>query len=145
VSVYEQLRDDLGYLQWDHTGQRFAVLADQAAADGWSHVEYLARLVGEQAAHIREPRLHARLRYARFPYRRTIEDFDFAFQPSVDAKQVHDLATLPLGGRWCVTQRGLATGDDPIAPTVAAATCPARGWCANGVVAWTSQMEVDVG
>ena len=31
---------------------------------------------------------------ARFPYRRTIEEFDYDFQPSVDRKLVSDLATL---------------------------------------------------
>jgi IstB-like ATP binding protein len=39
-------------------------------------------------------RLAARLRYARFPFRKTIEDFDFEFQPSIDRKLVEDLATL---------------------------------------------------
>ena len=58
------------------------------------HVEYLAAVVAEQAAATRNRRLSARLRYARFPYRRTIEEFDFSFQPSVDRKLVDDLATL---------------------------------------------------
>ena len=34
------------------------------------------------------------MRYARFPIRRRIEDFDFEFQPSIDPKLVEDLATL---------------------------------------------------
>jgi hypothetical protein len=41
-------------------------------------------VAGEQAGDTRDRRLAARLRYARFPYRRSIEDLDFAFQPSVD-------------------------------------------------------------
>lgn len=94
MSVYEQLKDDLGYLQWDTAVERFAVLAEEGSAEGWSHVEYLARVVGEQAGNTRDRRLAARLRYARFPYRRTIEDFDFEFQPSVDPKLVEDLASL---------------------------------------------------
>jgi len=36
----------------------------------------------------------ARLRFARFPYHRTLEDFDFEFQPSLDRKLVADMATL---------------------------------------------------
>ena len=36
----------------------------------------------------------ARLRYARFPFRKTVEDFDFDFQPSIDRKLVEDLASL---------------------------------------------------
>jgi DNA replication protein DnaC len=94
ASVYEQLKDDLGYLQLGRAAECFATLAEQAKTEGWSHVEYFARVVAEQASATTNRRLAARLRYARFPYRRTIEDFDFDFQPSVDRKLVADLATL---------------------------------------------------
>ena len=33
------------------------------------------------------------LRLASFPFRRTLEDFDFAFQPSVSQKQLRELAS----------------------------------------------------
>jgi DNA replication protein DnaC len=91
---YEQLKDDLGYLQLGRAAERFAVLAEQANKDGWTHVDYLAAVVAEQVAATTNRRLAARMRYARFPYRRTVDDFDFEFQPSVDRKLVADLATL---------------------------------------------------
>ena len=91
---YEQLKADLGYLQLGRAAECFATLAEQARAEEWSHVEFLARVVAEQAAATTNRRLVARLRYARFPYRRTIEEFDFDFQPSVDRKLVEDLASL---------------------------------------------------
>lgn len=94
MSVYEQIKADLGYLKLDAAANSFATLAEQARVDGWTHIEFLARLVGEQATADRDRRLAARLRYARFPYRRTIEEFDYDFQPSVDPKLVEDLATL---------------------------------------------------
>ena len=50
MSLYEQLKDDLGYLQMGAASERFAPLAEDAQTEGWSHVEYLARVVGEQAA-----------------------------------------------------------------------------------------------
>ena len=94
MSLYEQIKADLGYLKLDTAAGSFATLAEQAKADDWSHIEYLSRLVAEQATADRNRRLAARLRYARFPYRRTIEEFDYQFQPSVDRKLVEDLATL---------------------------------------------------
>ena len=94
TSAYESLKDDLGYLQLGRAAECFATLAEQAKAEEWSHVEFLARVIAEQAAATTNRRLAARLRYARFPYRRTIEDFDFDFQPSVDRKLVADLASL---------------------------------------------------
>ena len=93
-SLYEQLKGDLGYLQLGRAAECFATLADQAKTDGWSHIEFLARVMAEQASATTNRRLAARLRYARFPYRRTVAGFDFDFQPSVDRKLVADLATL---------------------------------------------------
>lgn len=91
---YEALKDDLGYLALGRAAERFAVLAEQAAREGWSHVEYLRAVMAEQVAATTNRRLAARMRYARFPFRRTVEDFDFDFQPSVERKLVADLASL---------------------------------------------------
>lgn len=93
-SPYETLKDDLGYLQLGRAAEIFAPLAEQAKAEAWSHIDYLARVIAEQAAATTNRRLAARMRYARFPYRRSLEDFDFDFQPSVDRKLVADLASL---------------------------------------------------
>ena len=94
TGLYEQIKADLGYLSLDAAAGSFATLAEQARTQDWSHVEFLARLVGEQATADRNRRLAARLRYARFPYRRRLDEFDFEFQPSVDRKLIEDLATL---------------------------------------------------
>ena len=94
TGLYEQIKADLGYLQLKRAGEVFATLADDAKAHDWTHIEFLARLLDEEAAHTRNRRLAARLRYAKFPFRKTVDDFDFEFQPSVDRKLVEDLATL---------------------------------------------------
>ena len=91
---YEQLKDDLGYLQLGRAAECFATLAEQAGRDGWSHVEYLARVVAEQSSATTTRRLAARLRYTRFPYQRSIDNFDF--HPCADRKLVADLANLRL-------------------------------------------------
>jgi DNA replication protein DnaC len=94
AGVYERLKDDLGYLQLGRAADVFATLAEQAAKEEWSHVEFFARVIGEQAAATSNRRLAARLRFARFPARKTLEEFDFEFQPTVDRKLVDDLASL---------------------------------------------------
>lgn len=92
--LYEQIKTDLGYLQLDRAAEVFSTLADDARTQQWTHIEYLARRLDIQAVHTRDRRLAARLRYAKFPFHKTIEDFDFEFQPSIDPKLVADLATL---------------------------------------------------
>ncbi len=98
VSLYEQLKDDLGYLGLSRSAECFAVLAEEAKDQEWSHVDFLARVIAEQASATTNRKLAARLRFARFPFRRSLLDFDFEFQPTVDRKLVEDLATLRFIG-----------------------------------------------
>lgn len=98
TGIYEQLKDDLGYLQLGRAAETFATLAERAGKEEWSHLRFLAELVGDQASATRDRRMAARLRYARFPFRRTIGEFDFEFQPGIDRKLVEDLATLRFVG-----------------------------------------------
>jgi DNA replication protein DnaC len=93
-SLYEQLKEDLGYLGLARSAECFALLAEEAKTQEWSHIEFLARVIGEQATSTLNRKLAARLRFARFPFRRNLADFDFEFQPSVDRKLIDDLATL---------------------------------------------------
>jgi DNA replication protein DnaC len=79
ASPYEQLKDGFGYLQLGRAVECFATLAEEAKAKDWSHVEFLARVIADQAASTTNRRLAARLRFARFPYHRKLDDFDFEF------------------------------------------------------------------
>lgn len=93
-SLYEQIKSDLGYLKLDAAAGAFATLAEQARVEDWTHIDFLARLVAIQATADRDRRLAARMRFARFPFHRRVEEFDFDFQPSIDRALVDDLATL---------------------------------------------------
>lgn len=94
AALIEQIKDDLGYLKLHRSAEMFAPLAEAARRDDQSHLEFLAALVAEEAAATRQRRLSARLRFAHFPARRSLEDFDFSFQPSIDPKVIADLAGL---------------------------------------------------
>ena len=93
-SPYEQLKDDFVYLGLDAAAECFATLAEEAMAESWPPVVYLERVIAAQAASTRNRRLAARLRFAHFPGRRTLEEFDFSFQPTIDRKLVNDLAIV---------------------------------------------------
>jgi len=58
-------------------------LEERAEAEGLSHRDYLAMLVAEEVAHRAQTRIQRATRKARFPFLRTIEEFDFTFQTSV--------------------------------------------------------------
>jgi DNA replication protein DnaC len=92
TTLIEQIKDDLGYLKLARSAEVFAALAE-----GEHHADrlgFLAALVAEEAAATRQRRLNARLRFAHFPGRRTIAEFDFDFQPSIDPTLINDLASL---------------------------------------------------
>ncbi|MBT9260414.1 MAG: IS21-like element helper ATPase IstB, partial [Clostridiales bacterium] len=56
--------------------------------------QYLEQLGLSHAAARRERYLRTRTRLAHLPFHRTLEQFDFGFQPSVDERQIRELATL---------------------------------------------------
>jgi len=58
------------------------------------YADFLADLLGVETAARRERYRRTRVRLAHFPFQRTLEDFDFSFQPSIDERQVRDLASL---------------------------------------------------
>lgn len=55
----------------------------RAAAEGWTHRDFLALLVAEEAAHRNDTRIHRAARKAHFPFIKTVEEFDFVFQSSL--------------------------------------------------------------
>lgn len=71
---------------------------EAAAHKELAYAEFLADLLGAEAAARRERYLRTRTRLAHLPFRRTLGQFDFGFQPSVDERQVRDLAALAFVG-----------------------------------------------
>ncbi len=55
----------------------------RAAREGMSHRDFLALLIAEEVAHRNETRIHKSARQAKFPFLKTIEEFDFTFQSSL--------------------------------------------------------------
>ncbi len=58
-------------------------LAVRAESESMSYHEYLGILIAEEIAHRAETRIQRAVRKARFPFLRTIEEFDFTFQTSL--------------------------------------------------------------
>jgi len=67
-----------------------------AARGQWGYDEFLKRLVDEELRAKQQRRTEMGTRMARFPFIKTLESFDFAYQPSIDPKRIKDLAAC----RW---------------------------------------------
>jgi DNA replication protein DnaC len=69
-------------------------LAERARAEGWTHEEFLAACLEREVAARQDHGGEARIRSARFPARKTLEDFDFDHQRSLKRDTILHLGTL---------------------------------------------------
>jgi len=69
-------------------------LAERARTDAWSHEEYLAACLEREVASRQTHGGENRIRSARFPSYKTLEDFDFNYQRSVRQEVVGHLGAL---------------------------------------------------
>jgi len=65
-----------------------ASFEERAAAESWTHREFLTQLLAEEVANRAGTRVKRLSRQAHFPYLKTIEEFDFAFQTSIRRQQL---------------------------------------------------------
>jgi len=91
--VRARVEDALVRLRLRHVAERLdAVLAAAARAEP-TYIDFLDGLLGEEIAQKRQKRIAMGILIAHFPVQKTLEDFDFKFQPTVDQKLVRELAT----------------------------------------------------
>ena len=90
----EQVRQYLETLGLKQAVEVLDNTLDAAANRQLPYPEMLAELLGVEVAARRERYLTTRTRLAHLPFQRTFEQFDFAFQPSIDERLVKELANL---------------------------------------------------
>jgi DNA replication protein DnaC len=66
----------------------------QAMSKDLPYADFLADLLDAESQVRRERYLRTRTRLAHLPFHKTLEQFDFKFQPSIDERFVRELATL---------------------------------------------------
>ena len=69
-------------------------LAERARAETWTHEEFLAACLQREVAAREAHGGEGRIRAARFPARKALEEFDFDYQRSLKREQIAHLGTL---------------------------------------------------
>src|SRR5215217_4737503 len=69
-------------------------LAERARVESWTHEEFLAACLEREVAARQDHGGENRIRAARFPARKTLEDFDFDHQRSLKRDVIAHLGTL---------------------------------------------------
>lgn len=89
----ETLRQALKKLRLSGLLESLEVRVQEAAGHGLSHVEFLELIVQDEVAVRSDRQLQRRLKAACFRDLKTLDDFDWSFNPSIKKKQVFDLAS----------------------------------------------------
>jgi DNA replication protein DnaC len=93
-TAYQQLRAHVHDLRLSAIAEQLAPALEQAERDKPPYTQFLAELFAHEVHAIEQRRLQGRLRFAKLPARRTLDQFDFSAQPNLDRRLVEDLATL---------------------------------------------------
>jgi DNA replication protein DnaC len=94
VKLHEQLLE----LKLKHAEKIVDQLCHEATERQMSYTEVMGRLLEEELAHRRDRGSQLRIQLAHFPFKKTIEQFDFGFQPSIDQRKIEELSTLGFVG-----------------------------------------------
>ncbi len=89
----ERLRDHLTRLRLVKSRERLEALLQEAAVKELSYADFLDQVLGEEVASKAAQNITMRTNLARFPFVKSLEVFDFSYQPSLDKKQIQQVAT----------------------------------------------------
>jgi DNA replication protein DnaC len=99
MSPTDELIPILKKLRMSGVLQSLEARTRQAVEDDLSHSEFLYNLLHDEVERRESKQLSLRLKRASFEHDKTIEDFDFAFNPNVPKAKVLDLATCAFIGK----------------------------------------------
>ena len=88
------LSQHLDYLKLPFIQRHHAELAQQSAGQHWDHVEYLRRLVEGEYTERRQRVIERRIKAARFPVIKTLEQFRWDWPKKINELQVKNLLRL---------------------------------------------------
>ena len=92
--VYSRVQAHLERLKLPRMAECLDTIARQAAKENDTYVGFLERLLDVEVSARYESDVAMKIKLARFPFLKTLDAFDFAFQPSINERQVQELATM---------------------------------------------------
>jgi DNA replication protein DnaC len=92
----ERLLEHCQRLRLFQVAQELTARLEQAAKRELSYADFLDELLALEVGAKTAKHHQMRITMARFPFQKTLESFDFKFQPSIDVKLMRELA----GGRY---------------------------------------------
>ena len=92
--TYAKVINNLQKLKLEKMSTYLSTYLDEINKNNISFLDALLNLTEEEILFKEQRAAEFNIRVAGFPFIRTIDEFDFSFQPSINKKEILDLATL---------------------------------------------------
>ena len=92
--IADRIRDHATRLGLTHLTDTITELVDRAEAAQMGYLDFVDLLLEEEVGLREGRRFRNALKLSGLPHHKTLDEFDFAFQPDLDARKIRDLATL---------------------------------------------------
>jgi len=89
----ERLQEHFQRLRLFKSKERIEAVLQEASAKELPYADFLETVLGEEVGAKTSKNVTMRTNLARFPFVKGLEAFDFAYQPSIDKKQIQTLAS----------------------------------------------------
>jgi DNA replication protein len=88
--LYERLQDAFREFGWTRIPEVVDHHAEEAAKHNISYLEFLDKLLQEELLAKRERFIRMKTRVAHLPFHKTLDQFDFSFQPSIEERRIRE-------------------------------------------------------
>lgn len=92
--TYDRVQGHLQRLKLSRIAEQLDPLAEEAAKEGWTYLAFLERILDAEVSARYTHEVVMKTRLAHFPFPKTLDEFDFTFQPSINQRQLQELATV---------------------------------------------------
>jgi DNA replication protein DnaC len=92
--IYEQVHENLLQLNMHTAESIIDSVLELAVSKEMSPIDVINQILGEEVKTRRTSAIMTRTKLAGFPVRKTLDEFDFTYQPSIDRKVVDELRSL---------------------------------------------------
>lgn len=93
MQALDDLHDRCLDLGWKSVAQDLDAILEQASAKSITYAEFLSTILHHEENAKKEASWNRRIKKARFPFVKTLTEFDFTAQPGVSEKRIRDLVS----------------------------------------------------
>ena len=130
--------DHLSYLKLPFIRENYEDIAKTAAQKKWDHIQYLSELVTQESNLRRDRCIQRRIKMARFPVIKTMDQFDWSWPKKINQAQVKNLFRLK-----CIEEKSniILIGSVGVGKTHIATALGYQACLKNNTVLFTSAID----